>query len=57
MPDGEPAVERSDGRAVEPVRDEAHLACNARVAVVVHGHDASGLLSAMLQRVEAEVND
>jgi hypothetical protein len=54
--DGERALEGGDGRAVEAIRDEPHLASRSRVAVVVDRHDARGLLTAMLQRVQSQMD-
>ena len=55
--DGGAAMQAGDALVVESVGDEAHLAHGLRRAVIVHGDNAGRLLSAMLQRVQAEVRD
>ncbi len=54
VPDRDVALETIDDLLVEHLRDEPHLLADANLAAVTD-RDARGLLSAMLQRVQAEV--
>ena len=55
VPDGHVALEPRDDVVGEDLRDKAH-ALDVRQMRPVGGSDAGGFLSAMLQRVEAEVD-
>ena len=54
VPDRDVALETVDDLLVEHLRDEPHLLADANLATVTD-RDPGGLLSAMLQRVQAEV--
>src|SRR6202035_1414125 len=54
VPDGDVALETVDDLLVEHLRDEPHLLADANLAAVAD-RDTGGLLSAMLQRVQAEI--
>src|SRR5690349_20684287 len=53
VPNSEASVERTDSSAIEPIRDESHLASDVCAAIVVDGDNPSGLLAPVLQRVQA----
>ena len=54
--DGEVTLERLERGVVEDLRDQAHVLVDQDLAAVAD-RDAGGLLAAVLQRVEAEVDE
>ena len=56
MPDGDVALEAGQRALVEDLRDQAHVLVDEQAAPV-GGGDARGLLTAVLQRIEAEVGE
>ncbi len=57
MADGRVPPETMQLLGAEHIMHEAHAAVNPRGAVLVHGHHARRFLSAVLERVQPEIDE